>query len=45
MAMQSSPEHNSDARAGRNAIWVIGGLTVILVVALAAVLVYYFQYY
>jgi hypothetical protein len=45
MALQSSPEHQSDSRAGKNAMWVIGGLTAILVVALAAVLVYYNQYY
>ena len=45
MALQSSPEHHSDARAGRNAVWVIGGLLLIIAVGLAAVLVYYFQYY
>jgi hypothetical protein len=45
MAMQSSPEHHSDARAGRNAVWVIGGLVVILAIAIAAVVVYYGQYY
>ena len=45
MALQSSPEHHSDARAAKNGLWVIGALTVILAIALAAVLVYYFQYY
>jgi hypothetical protein len=45
MAMQSSPEHHSDARAGKNAVWVIAGLVVILAVALTAVLVFYYQYY
>ena len=45
MALQSSPEHHSDARAGKNALWVIGGLSLILAIALLAVLFYYFSWY
>jgi len=45
MALQSSPEHDSDERAGKNVVWVVGGLVLILAVAMVAVLVYYGQYY
>lgn len=45
MAIQSSPEHQSDERAGKNAVWVIAALVLILAIAMVAVFVYYGQYY
>jgi hypothetical protein len=45
MATQTPSEHRADERAGKNALWVIVGISAIMVIAMIAVVAFYFQWF
>jgi hypothetical protein len=45
MATQTPSEHRADERAGKNALWVIVGISAIMVIAMIAVVAFYYQWF